>query len=301
MPGSGSIFQQRIQPLLEMAMRMSISVIALGFLVTSIVAAGCSKKVGRDAPAGMVMEAVPKDAGRKDDAKAEKDGTPRKIIYTATIRLIVEDFTKAEEDLITLVKNQKGYVISSEVTGTPGTPRSGQWKVRVPVERFEEFRAEAVKLGKLERSAVDSQDVTDEYYDLEARIKNKKVEEARLIQHLEKSTGKLEDILAVEREISRVRGEIERQQGRLQLLAKLTAMTTITIFINERTGYVPAEAESFGTTVSHTFENSLGALTEFGKNLVLLAVAIAPWLVPLAVVALPVGGIWRWRKRAAVK
>lgn len=299
MPGSGSIFQKRIQPLLEMAMRMSISVIALGFLVTSIVAAGCSKKVGRDAPAGMVMEAAPKDAGRKDDAKAEKDATPRKIIYTATIRLIVEDFTKAEEDLITLVKNQKGYVISSEVTGTPGTPRSGQWKVRVPVERFEEFRAEAVKLGKLERSAVDSQDVTDEYYDLEARIKNKKVEEARLIQHL-KSTGKLEDILAVEREISRVRGEIERQQGRLQLLAKLTAMTTITIFINERTGYVPAEAESFGTTVSHTFENSLGALTEFGKNLVLLAVAIAPWLVPLAVVALPVG-IWRWRKRAAVK
>ena len=91
-----------------------------------------------------------------------------------------------------------------------------RWKIRVPVDQFESFVQKVVALGELERTLRTSQDVTEEYYDIEARIKNKKVEEERLLKHLEKSTGKLEEILAVEREISRVRGEVERLQGRLQ-------------------------------------------------------------------------------------
>ena len=85
-----------------------------------------------------------------------------------------------------------------------------------------------------QKNTTDSQDVTEEYYDVEARIKNKRVEEERLLKHLEQSTGKLEDILKVEKEISRVRGEIERQQGRLQYLDKLSALTTVTITLHER-------------------------------------------------------------------
>lgn len=283
------------------------SITWFGILAAAILGAvvGCAR-LERSEP--MAKDSAPRAAVAKDAAGqpgAEKgaavkdaDAMPRKIIYTATIRLVVEEFAKAEQDLLQLVKSEKGYVINSEISGSPGTPRSGQWKVRIPVERFDSFRDDVIKLGKLERSSTDSQDVTDEYYDLEARIKNKKLEEARLLQHLEKSTGKLEDILAVEREISRVRGEIERQQGRLQLLAKLTAMTTLTIFLNERTGYVPPETESFGTTIGHTFHGSLEALLDFGKGLVLIVVAIAPWLLPLAVVGVPIGLVLRRRFRA---
>ena len=69
--------------------------------------------------------------------------------------------------------------------------------------------------------------MTEEFFDLEARIKNKKVEEARLVKHLTDSTGKLEDILAVEREISRVRQEIEHMEGRIRLIANLAELTSV--------------------------------------------------------------------------
>jgi SAM-dependent methyltransferase len=138
-----------------------------------------------------------------------------------------------------LIPQFGGYLAQAEVTGAPGEPRSGKWKVRVPVARFDAFLEAVVALGELIGRKTDSQDVTEEFYDLEARTKTKKVEEARLLKHLEESTGTLKDTLEVERELGRVRGEIERQEGRRQLLANLADLTTVTISIQERRDYVP--------------------------------------------------------------
>jgi Domain of unknown function (DUF4349) len=224
----------------------------------------------------------------------------RKIIYTAAMTLITENFSKSEQELLRLVKEKDGYVVNSEVTGSPGTPRAAHWKIRVPVAQFDAFREAVTRLGELERNTTDSQDMTDEYYDLEARIKNKKVEEARLLQHLEKSTGKLDEILAVEREISRVRGEVEQMQGRLQILAKLTALTTVTITLHERGTYIPPEGPAFGTTIGRTFQGSLDALVKLGKTVVLIGVAVGPWLPLLAFIGIPLLLVWRRRRTLGV-
>ncbi len=202
--------------------------------------------------------------------------------------VIVEDFDRAEEAFKQLISQQKGcYVAQAEVTGSAGSPRKGHWKVRVPVGQFEAFVEGVTKLGVPQRNSIDSKDVTEEYYDLEARVKNKKVEEQRLLKHLEKSTGKLEDILAVEREIGRVRGEIEQQEGRLRLLANLTTLTTVSITIQEIKNYIPPRAPTFASTIASTFSSSLDALIAFGKGLVLVAIALAPWLPVIAVVVVP--------------
>lgn len=134
----------------------------------------------------------------------------RKIIYTADVELTVLDLPKAEQGIARLVKESGGCLAESDLSGAPGEQHSGRWKVRIPTERFESFIASVIALGELQRRTTNSQDVTEEFYDLEARIKNKKVEEGRLVEHLEESTGKLKEILDVEKEISRVRGEIER-------------------------------------------------------------------------------------------
>ena len=252
---------------------------------------GCSKSMGpkgwkekKNAEPGAGQAEL---AGKDDQGQHVPDKIPRKIIYTATINMIVEDFAKADRDLIELVKTHKGYVINSEVSGSPGSPRTGQWKVRVPIDQFDPFRAALAKLGEPERSSTDSQDVTEEFYDVEARIKTKKAEEASLLKLLESSTGKIEDILAVRRELSRVREEIERQQGRLQVLAKLTAMSTLTIILRERGAYQPPEAADFGSTLGRTFSDSWSALVRFGKGLVIVVVALAPWLALLALLGVP--------------
>src|SRR5262249_60711048 len=170
---------------------------------------------------------------------------PRKIIYTAEIDLVVANFDRAARELVKRVKAEGGYLAQTEVTGSPGQPRSGKWKARIPVERFEAFREAVEGLGELQRSETNSQDVTEEYHDLDARIRNKKVEEARLLKHLEQSTAKLSDTLAPERELSRVREEVERQQGRLQLLASLSAMTTVNVALHSVESYVPETEPAF--------------------------------------------------------
>ncbi len=89
----------------------------------------------------------------------------------------------------------------------------------MPVDRFDSFVSAVSQIGEVRTNHVGSQDVTEEYYDIEARIRNKQEEEKRLLKHLADSTGKLEDILSVERELTRVRGEVEQMQGRLRFLA----------------------------------------------------------------------------------
>ncbi len=212
----------------------------------------------------------------------------RKIVYSAEISLTIDDLEKVEPQVVALVQQAGGYVADYNTTGSPGSLRSGKWRVRIPVERFETFLADAARLGELESTSRTSQDMTEEFFDATARVKNKKVEEERLVALLEERTGKLEDVLKVETELSRVRGEIEQIEGRLRLLADLTSLTTVTLNVRERSQYQPQPpvAASFTTRLERSFQSSLTRLVNFGENLVIAVVAAAPWIPVI------LGGLW---------
>ncbi len=212
----------------------------------------------------------------------------RKIIYNADLALVVEDFAKTQPKVEDLVQQADGYIAEMQILGSPGEKRSARWKIRVPVEGFETFLRDVARLGEIEKNSRTSEDVTDRYYDIEARVKNKTVEEERLQKILEDATGKIEEVLQVERELTRVRGEIEQLQGTLRVLANLSSLTTVNLSIREREDYNPPPpiAPSFATTVSRTFEKSLNLLIELGKALVLIVVALSVWLPLVALAAL---------------
>jgi hypothetical protein len=236
-----------------------------------------------DKPAGATGEAIP-------------PAVPRKIIYNAQITLVAESLTTVEAELTRLVAESGGYVAETDVSGVSHERRQGSWKVRVPADRFSSFVAAVGKLGEMQQSHVDSQDVTQEYYDLEARISNKQQEEKRLLKHLDETTGKLEDILTVERELSRVRGEVEQMQGRLRFLANLTSLSTITITATELKHFTPPVEPTFAAQVGRTFRESFRLLTDFAKGVVLVVVAAAPWIAVLALVAIPIWLLVRIRR-----
>lgn len=249
-------------------------------------------------PAG---EAPPpsEDAAAKTDAPLPP-ATPRKIIYNARITVLVESVTAIGEQIAKLVKDAGGYVSETDQTSDPHTRRTASWTVRVPVERFEALLAAVGKVGEVQHTHLDSQDVTQEYYDIEARIANKQQEEKRLQKHLSESTGKLEDILAVERELSRVRGEIETMQGRIRYLANLTALSTMTITATEIRDYTPPVQATFSTQVSRTFSRSVENLRLFAKAIALAVVAVTPWLPVIALAVLPLIFFWRRRRVRSV-
>jgi hypothetical protein len=273
--------------------------------VLGISAVGCGKKreeareeafekrkidAGDEAPERAAEQRPAGGEPQKGEKPAPKAALPRKIIYTAAIRLTVEDLGKAERELEKLIDANQGYVIQSQVHGAPGMRRSGEWKARIPAEQFKAFQSAVGKLGELQSSNVDSQDVTSEYYDLKARIKNREAREAALRKMYEDWMTKAQkpaDILPIDQELNALRLEIEREQGRLQVLSKLTEMATVTVYFTERKGFVPPEAPGFGTRADRTFSGSLGALEDFGQGLALFGIALVPWLPVLAVVIVP--------------
>src|SRR5262249_34285352 len=154
--------------------------------------------------------------------------------------------------------------------------RRATWRVRVPVERFQAFVSAVCLLGEVRQNHIGSQDVTEEVVDVEARIRNKRGEEKRLLKHLADSTGKLEDILASEREIPGARGEPKKMEGRLRFLKKKTALSTIPIGPREWKASNPPVAATFPVGGGPPFVPSYENLAALGKFVPLFLAALVP-------------------------
>ena len=210
--------------------------------------------------------------------KTQSPAVVRKIIYDAKIDLVVESLNGLEPSIVDLVKQNGGFLAESDLATQISTQRTATWRVRVPVDHFDAFVRQVSRLGEVRTSHLGSQDVTEEYFDIDARIRNKQEEEKRLLKHLADSTGKLEDILKVEAELARVRGEIEQMQGRLRFLANRADLSTVTITATELKDYTPPQPVTLSAQIQTTFFGSLDALTALGKSLLLIAIALVPWL-----------------------
>ena len=221
----------------------------------------------------------------QDNAEPSSDEpvVERQIIYTATLDLIVEDFDDVPANIEGLARQHEGFVASSSIEGSAGTPRSGRWTVRVKVSQFGDFLDQCRKLGEFRSLTTESEEVTAEYYDVKTRIANKQVEEKRLVTLLEEQTGKLEDVLKVEEQLSRVREEVERLEGRMRVLKDLTSYSTVTINVQEIRGYVPPQAPTFGSRIGRAWTGTLEALLATLQNIVIGIVALAPWLLVLLI------------------
>jgi Domain of unknown function (DUF4349) len=267
----------------------------IGFMLAAAV--GCQDKEGGPFPAaaGPAGDAAPKMG--KEPGGPEAAEPERKIIYTARVELRVADLDAAREKLDALLAGVKGYVAKSDETGKAGTFRMGTWKVRVPVAKFHGFLNDVQALGELVNKSADAQDVTEEFVDTEARLKNLKAEEAVLNRLLQEKAQSTADLLAFRQQITQVREQIERYQARLDTLSRLTAMTTIDLVMREDKTFVPETAPTFGASVQRTFADSVEGLENLGRGLVLALVAVAPWL-PVILI-----GLWLARRgyRAAFR
>ena len=227
---------------------------------------------------------VPGSAAATSDAAPPKAVLPRKIIYTGEVALVTDNIDKAAAALEARVKEFGGYIGNASRSGVRGEAREASWTVRVSAEKFDAFVAGLPSLGELQSSSRKADDVSEEFYDVQARLKNKQVEEARLIELLQKATGKLTEILSVEKEISRVREEIERIEGRLRFLTNQTDLSTVTITLHEVKNFVPEGPPTLGTQLSRSLTGSLDAMKELGVGLLIVVVALLPWLVPAGLV-----------------
>jgi hypothetical protein len=158
----------------------------------------------------------------------------RKIIKTGSISIEVSEFDEAAAVVEQLAAAAGGFVSNSNSYITSEGQKRGTITIRVPAVGFDSVLLEIKKLGDVKSTSSSGQDVTEEYIDLEARLGNYKRQEGRFLSILENATT-VEDVLKVEEQLGRVRGEIERIEGRLRYLDNYIDLSTITVSLEEPT------------------------------------------------------------------
>lgn len=156
----------------------------------------------------------------------------RRVIRTCQVAIEVERFDAAASRLIAIAEGAGGFVADSSYSDEGGIPR-GTFVLRVPAARFSDVVAQIEKLGTVQRRQTSGQDVTEEFIDLEARVRNLTRQEARLLALMDRAT-KIPDLLAIEGEVARVRGEIERLTGRLRFLANKVDLATVQAEVSQK-------------------------------------------------------------------
>ncbi len=156
----------------------------------------------------------------------------RMIVRTGNIYLVVEDVVIAIDRITTFTDEFEGYVVSSR-SWKEGERLIGDITIRVPAERYTDavdaLRDMAVEVISESSS---SQDVTEEYVDLQAKLRNLEASEEQLLKLMEKAT-KVEEILSVQQELSKTRGEIEQTKGRMEYLERTSATSLIEIHLEQ--------------------------------------------------------------------
>jgi hypothetical protein len=158
---------------------------------------------------------------------------PPMIAHAAQLTLTTTNFDKTRPALDDILKRHQGYFGELNINAPAGLGRTLDATLRVPADQRDAAIAEIKKLGRVESESQTGEEVTAEYVDRDARLSNARNTEQRLTELLRQRTGKLSDVMAVELEIGRVRGEIERMQAEQKSLVKRVDFATLNVKITE--------------------------------------------------------------------
>lgn len=205
------------------------------------------------------------------------------IIKTAELSIVVPA-TKEGLSAITGIATEAGGHIASSSTRKSQDRLLATVVIRVPVTSFEAVLEDLRALGDVQSDSVSGEDVTSDYVDLEARLKNMEAYEKELLvlmTEIREKSGKAEDVLAIYDRIVAVRGEIESIKGQMKYLADRAGMSTITVHLSPE---VPdTEVVPSGWRPDQTLKDAVSALVSLLQGLVNLGI----WLAVFSVCLLP--------------
>jgi hypothetical protein len=280
--------------------RLIIGLALAALLVLLLVSVSCAtgtEEAGAPPSAISPTEDSESMWGGEDKAYDENGLTSteeRMIVRTGEMSLVVEEVSQASEDIAHLAASLGGYVVSSNIWGEDEDER-GWISIRVPDGNFEQALTELRDLAvRVESESTDSQDVTEEYIDLQARLNNAEATEQQYLALLEKAED-VDDILSIYNYLSQVRQEIEQIKGQMQYLERTTSMSLISVNLEPETTAAPLVR--VGWSALEVLKSAARGLVTAGQVLATIAI----WLL----IFIPIWGtilgiiLWRRHKRKA--
>ena len=215
------------------------------------------------------------------------------MIRTGQLSIKVDSLEVAVQRVTDLAVALGGFVSGASMQGGERENRSAALELKVPADRYAGALGALDSVGRVMSSTTRTEDVGEEYVDVTARVANARRLEERLVLLLAQRTGKLEEALAVERELARVREEIERYEGRLRFLKSRVAMSTIAVSLYEPGPLVGAPGTNpIVAALERSWRNFVDVIAE--------GIALAGGLLPIALLLGLVGlAVRRWWRRRA--
>ena len=214
----------------------------------------------------------------------------RMIIRTGSLSIEVDKFDDAENKINDVVKKYSGFIANSKSTVNSSGNKSGTITVKVPADKYDALIAEVTKIGKVMSQNIQANDVTEEYVDLESRLKTQKELEQRLIKLLNEKASKLSDVIEVEEKLAAVRQKIESFEGKMKLLKSQSDLSTLTISVYEPSMISTSSGGGFFYELGQAVKKGLSGFT----NVLAVSITFLIAIIPLAGFALII--FWIIRK-----
>jgi Domain of unknown function (DUF4349)/Putative zinc-finger len=225
------------------------------------------------------------------------------IARTAKLSIIATDFDAVRPALDRMLRDVGGFIGRIDISGSRGTPRALSASLRVPAPRLETALASLKKIGRVTGEAEAGDDVTEQVRDLDVRLANAKATEKRLVDVLEHRTGKVSDILEAEREIGRVRGEIEQMDAERKAFDRRVSYATVSLTVEEeRKAELDLGALPPSARLRNALVDGIGGAFDSGFDAVLFVLASGPSLLLWALIlAWPARLLWRRLRGAGLE
>ena len=237
---------------------------------------------------------------REQQGAAAQD-TARKpaIVRTTTLRIIARNFDAVRPAVESVVAAAGGFLDRLTATGDPSSVRALRGTLRIPSDRLGEVSERLRQLGQVVEDTQQSEDVSEQLVDLDARLASARTTERRLVELLRSRTGTLSDVLAVERELARVRIDVERLDAETANIGRRVSYATVIIDIAEerKAGLTPGPL-SFASRVRTAASDGVEAALESAAWTLLSLLRAGPFL---GLWALMLGSAWLIFRRARAR
>jgi hypothetical protein len=186
------------------------------------------------APAPPAPAAAPLGGAIATPTPAPQEDISRKLIRNATLEIEVLNYVETSDKITAMARDNGGYVDTANSDRGGNGKLEGTIVVKVKPEKLDDFLLALRAIGDVKNQSIATEDVTKDYYDIQARLVNASKTEEQLQELLARNNGKVAELLAVERELDRVRGQIESMQGEIKLYDFQVQFATVTITIQEK-------------------------------------------------------------------
>lgn len=221
----------------------------------------------------------------------------RLIIKTANMSIVVDDVRAAVQSVVDYATGKDGFEVNRNIS-KQGVGLVGSVTVRIPVRSFDEGIEEARKLGEVKSQSVNGRDVTEEFVDVQAQLKNLSATEAQFLQIMQRAT-RIEDVLAVQRELNNVRSQIERLEGRKKYLQLSADLSTLTVHFSTNPDTLPVVDDQDKWKPIGVAKDAARDLLELGQGLVNILIRVVVYIPVWIVIGVVVYFVHRWVKKRA--